>query len=516
MSPEQAAGDTVDARTDVYALGCLAYEMLTGASPFAGRPLLLMLAAHAGETPAAVASRRPDVPSSLATLVDRCLAKNPDDRPAGAEEVVRLLDAIGSGESLVRPAPATHGRRAVVIAGITAAAVVGGSVAAFSLLRDRAPAPLVAGTTSQVTASPEIEVDAAISPGGQLVAYAGQHERSLRIFVRQLSDAGGGVMVGTDSGGSQRWPRWSPDGTTLIYASEGVIFQVPALGGAARPLAGARAAFLRSNPTAVISPDGKLLALADSVGIVVRPIDGANERHVARGFELHSPAWSPDGSRLAYVAGNRSYVTIIGNTAPSSIWTVPVEGGDPVRVTETQSLNVSPVWTADGRSLLYISSAGGTRDIWQVPLRRDGSPMGAPTRLTTGAEPYSVSLSADGKRLAYSILRQRTNIWTAPLVPNGTPPYSARRAVTRENQRVEGVALSPDGKWLAYDANRRGNADIFEYRPMAASRCSSRTIRATTFSPRGRLTGRGSRSIPRAPGAATSSPWRRTAVRSSA
>ena len=461
MAPEQAAGDVVDARTDVYALGCVAYEMLTGASPFAGRPPLMMLAAHASETPAPVSTRRPeDVPSSLASLVDRCLAKRPEDRPASADEVVRLLDAVGSGESPIRSTPAARRRRALIIAG-TAAALVGGSVTAFTLLRGRAPAPLVAGTTSQVTATPEIEIDAAISPDGKLVAYSGQHERTLRIFVRQLAGTGGSVMVGPDSGGTQRWPRWSPDGATLIYASEGVVYQVPALGGAARPLAGARAAFLRSNPTAVISPDGRQLAWADSIGIVVRRIDGGNERHVARGFELHSPAWSPDGSRLAYVAGNRSNVNLIGNTSPSSVWTVPTDGGKPVRVTDTQSLNASPVWTAEGRSLLYVSSAGGMRDIWQVAIRRDGGPAAAPARLTAGAEPYSISLSADGKRLAYSVLRQRANIWTAPLLPNGAAPYSAMRPLTRETQRVEGVALSPDGTWLAYDANRHGNADIF-------------------------------------------------------
>ena len=59
------------------------------------------------------------------------------------------------------------------------------------------------------------------------------------------------------------------------------------------------------------------------------------------------------------------------------------------------------------------------------------------------------------------MLRQRANIWTAPISATATTSYSAMRPVTRENQRVEGVALSPDGKWLAYDANRRGNADVF-------------------------------------------------------
>jgi Tol biopolymer transport system component/serine/threonine protein kinase len=460
MAPEQAAGDAVDARTDLYALGCVAYEMLTGASPFAGRAPLVTLAAQVNETPARLSERRPDVPAALTSLVDRMLAKRPEDRPSSANEVVRLLDAVSSGDSHASVARSAAPTRSTLLAGTAVAVAVLGIVAAVALSRARTQPALVIGTTSQVTASPELEVDASISPDGKLVAYAGQHGRALRIFVRQIG-GGSSVMVGPDSGGSQRWPRWAPDGASLIYASEGVVYQVSWLGGAPRPLTGSSAVFLRSNPTAAVSPDGRQLAWADSAGILVRPIAGGAARRVVSGFELHSPAWSPDGKRLAYVAGNQSYVNIIGNTSPSSIWTVRLDGGAPVRATETQHLNVSPVWYADGKSLLYVSGVGGIRDIWQLRLRDDGRPIGDPVRLTTGAEPYSISLSGDGNRLAYSVLRQRANIWTAPISATATTPYSAMQPVTRENQRVEGVSLSPDGKWLAYDANRHGNADIF-------------------------------------------------------
>jgi Tol biopolymer transport system component len=460
MAPEQAAGDVVDARTDLYALGCVAYEMLAGASPFAGRAPLVTLAAQVGENPVPLRERRPDVPPALASLVDRMLAKQPEDRPSGASEIVRLLDAVGSGESHTPVARQRAPTRAAVVAGAAVAVAVVGTIAAVAVSRGRTPPPIVVGKTSQVTASPELEIDASVSPDGRLVAYAGQHGRALRIFVRQLG-GGSPVMIGPDSGGNQRWPRWAPGSDTLIYASEGVVYQVPALGGPPRPLAGTSGVFLRSNPTASISPDGRQLAWADSAGILVRPIAGGEARRVARGFELHSPAWSPDGKRLAYVAGNQTYVNIIGNTSPSSIWTVGVGGGEPVRVTETQHINVSPAWYADGKSLVYVSGVGGIRDVWQVRLQGDGRADGEPVRLTTGAEPYSISLSRDGAQLAYSVLRQRANIWTASISATATAPYGAMQPVTRENQRVEGVALSPDGKWLAYDANRRGNADIF-------------------------------------------------------
>ncbi len=460
MAPEQASGDAVDARTDIYALGCVGYEMLTGVAPFGGRAPLLMLAAQVNETPVPVTVRRPDVPSALASLIERTLAKRPQDRPASASEMVRLLDGVGSGDALDSVGAPGRSWRVPMLA-TTSVIALSATVAAFALIRSRAPAGLVVGTTSQVTASPEIEIDASISPDGKLLAYAGEHGRSLRIFVRQLG-GGSSIMVGPDSGGSQRWPRWSPDGASLIYASEGIVYQVPGLGGAPRPLAGSSAVFLRSNPTAVLSPDGKQLAWADSAGILVRPVDGGASRRVASGSELHSPAWSPDGKRLAYVAGNQSYVNIIGNTSPSAIWTVRVDGGSPVRATEAQHINVSPSWYADGKSLLFISGLSGIRDIYHVRLDNDGRPVGEPARLTTGAEPYSISVSADGKRLAYSVLRQRTNIWTAPISAAATTPYSAMQPVTREHQRVEGVALSPDGQWLAYDANRRGNADVFK------------------------------------------------------
>jgi tetratricopeptide (TPR) repeat protein len=101
MAPEQAAGDPdVDRRADIYSLGCLVYELLTGQSPFHGRPPARMMAAHMSEVPAHVSTHRVDTPVELASLVMRCLAKNADERPQNAQELVQTLDSVTSGGSM--------------------------------------------------------------------------------------------------------------------------------------------------------------------------------------------------------------------------------------------------------------------------------------------------------------------------------------------------------------------------------------------------------------------------------
>jgi tetratricopeptide (TPR) repeat protein/tRNA A-37 threonylcarbamoyl transferase component Bud32 len=97
MAPEQAAGDpATDHRADIYAFGCMAYELITGQAPFPGLPVHKLLAAHMSETPRPIAQLRPDCPPALAALVTQCLAKDPAHRPADATELLRRLDAVAS------------------------------------------------------------------------------------------------------------------------------------------------------------------------------------------------------------------------------------------------------------------------------------------------------------------------------------------------------------------------------------------------------------------------------------
>ncbi len=148
MSPEQAAGDpSTDHRSDLYSLGLLAFEMLVGFSPFAGRPLKALFVAHASEVPERVDRRRQGVPKRLADVIAQCIEKRPSDRPASADEVLRALDAVAAAEANATASAARPARvRGIMVGGALLAAVVTALVAT----RDRGPAPTaeVARTTA--------------------------------------------------------------------------------------------------------------------------------------------------------------------------------------------------------------------------------------------------------------------------------------------------------------------------------------------------------------------------------
>jgi dipeptidyl aminopeptidase/acylaminoacyl peptidase len=156
-----------------------------------------------------------------------------------------------------------------------------------------------------------------------------------------------------------------------------------------------------------------------------------------------------------------------GNRAATSVWIVPTDGGAPFRVSDDEALNMSPAWLPGGRSLLYLSDRDGGRDLYQLRLTRAGRPAGEPTRLTTGLNAAQVSVSADGRRLAYAVLTEVANLWSLPIPSSGVASMRQAKPVTTGTQAIEGFDVARDERWLAFDSDRGGSPQLYRM-PLAS------------------------------------------------
>lgn len=461
MAPEQAAADPhLDHRVDLYAVGVLGYELLTGRPPFAGRTPQETLAAHVTQQPEPVHKHRPEISPALSGVLMRCLAKRPADRWQTADELLAQLEPLATPSGGVtptasRPIPAvTLLRRRPLRAAAAALAVLVVLLIGAALMRPDPVAALRLGRSAQVTLDAGLELDPALSPDGKLLAYA----TVAGLRVRQV-DGGAAIVVTT---GRARFPFWAPDGRRVLFESPRGIEIVAALGGVPRLLVSAA----RSDPVpGPIAADGQSFVFASHDSVFVRSLDGGGARFVALGKEVHSLSWSPDARWIAYVAGNAQFVSEreLGNIASSAIWVVAAAGGMPVRVTDDHSLNVSPAWLSPA-TLLFVSSRGGGRDVYQVDLTRSGSPVAAPVRVTTGLAAHGISVSRDGARFAYSAFTETSNVWTMAIPATGSVSISQARPLTQGNQIVEAFDVSPDGQWLVFDSNRGGLQQLYRVR----------------------------------------------------
>ena len=467
MAPEQATADPgIDHRADLYALGVLGYELIAGRPPFSGRTSQETLAAQVTQQPPPLGALRPTCPPGLESVLMRCLEKRPADRWQSADELLAQLEPLltpsgGTTPAATRPvaAVAPPARTTPLRRWVAPAVLLLALAAALAFFFTRPPAELRLGRRVQLTLDPGLEIDPALSPDGELIAYAAGPLGQTRLYVRQV-EGGTPVPLTRAGDGFAREPQWSPDGRRLLYLSERGLEVMPALGGPSRVvLAVERGAWTDGT----WSPDGSKIAFALNDSVFVRPVEGGTARAIARLPEAHSCAWSPDGRRLACVSGNRQYVMNdeFGNHAASSMWIMPADGGDPFRVSDDQALNMSPAWLPGGSTLLYVSDREGGRDLYQLRLTRAGRPAGDATRLTTGLNAARVSVSADGRRLAYAALTESANVWSLPIPGAGVASVRQAEPVTTGTQVIEGFYLSPDRRWLAFDSDRGGNPQLY-------------------------------------------------------
>jgi eukaryotic-like serine/threonine-protein kinase len=458
MSPEQVRGQPADARSDLFAVGTILYEMLSGARPFARDSAADTMAAILNAEPPEFSRTAAPVPPAVDRVIRRSLEKDPEERFQSARDLAFSLEAVSGASSstsasgaaaavalpaTARPLPRQLMTAAAGLVMLAAGVAIGRFVLApAGLAADRPPI----FTLTRLTDLPGPERQPDISPDGRQFLYASAASGNYDIYLMRIGGARA-IDLTPGSPADDDEARFSPSGDQIVFRSErdgGGLFIMGATGESVRRLTAA-------GYDPAWSPDAK------SVAYSTEGIDDPYSRNltaelwtveVATGktTKLYAgdavqPAWSPDGRRIAFWA----------NTGGQrDIWTIPAAGGQPVAVTSDPPTDWSPEWSPDGRWLYFSSDrGGGVMNIWRVAIDQDtGQTRSAPQPVTNGLENVAYPrFAAEGSRMTVMSYDRTFDLTVADFDP--ARPQHIEPRTTLRHQTLSWCSPSPDGVWLA-------------------------------------------------------------------
>jgi Tol biopolymer transport system component len=487
MSPEQATGKPVDARSDIFEFGLLLHEMLTGQPAFSGATKLEVLSAILRTEPAKPSSINPAVTPELEWVIAHCLRKDREKRFQGMTEVKIALDDLRTETSVssfrppalsasqvtvsaVAPAVVPGNRRTWILA-LGLAVVLGvAAVLTALLLRTSKPAVLLAVNSTppevtRITTEGGLCVDPAISPDGKLLVYASDRNGTgnFDLWVRQIG--GGDAMRLTRDPADNVEPNFSPDGTKIVFRSTregGGLYIIPALGGEERKIAdGGRQPRFSPDGTKIaywVGPADPLPLREGIAHAFILDLATSTSRRVRSDFAASArPVWSPDGTHIVFVG-----LKDAKNKDSFDWWITPLDNSPAVMCRVIGDFFTLDPFAWRGDRVYYTKNDQGRITIGEVRLdAKKFTPAGAPRALTAGTtNEYSPSASKDGK-LVFSSIEANSDLFSLPLDANRGKVRGTPERLTKDVAEDSVRSISLDGKKIAFASSRTGANQIW-------------------------------------------------------
>lgn len=459
MSPEQARGQRVDERSDIFSFGAILFELVSGRQAFRGTSQTQILnAILSGPTPSLrKASGR--ISRELDSLLGQCLRKEPASRPPAAGVVAALQALKQERRTRIRVASA-----AALAACLLALALI------LKYPSHPSDAPLLA---HPLTSDPGDETSCSFSPDGRQIVFAWRREQENYYSLYTMPSTGGAARrLTTDDSSDDFSPAWSPDGRQIAFlrgraGEPGSIMVVAASGASSRTLAA-----LTTTPWIGIrgldwSSDNQKLAFADQDRnggwslYILAPATG--ERHMLvqapRGANYVQPAFSPDGRQLAFTEDRNgvSRLRLLPLTAKGE----PRGASWPVRLRGFENAySNNPMWRDEGTKLLFSSNRSGSGDrLWSADVTASERTEVVPEMAgALGEGALLPAISRTGHYLAFTRFSEDNDIWRVNLSAPGAGQSEKFISSTRQERFPQ---YSPDGRQVAFESDRSGFPEIW-------------------------------------------------------